>query len=101
MKAILLLTVLFGAITASAKNGGNQPMTPDRFLEESIEYSIAMTKMTGAVVASVSTQSVDADTMIVAVSATNGSLYSYECNIVDDFSNGGTVVKKDVLCTAY
>lgn len=100
MKSVLFLAVLAVCGATFAKGGGDQPMTPARFLEESIEYSVMLAQNTGATVTAVNTQSVDADTMNVFVTTGAGSVLNFECNIVDDYSHGGTVVKKDVLCNA-
>jgi hypothetical protein len=100
MKLLILSLITAVSAMAYAKGGGDQPMTPERFINESIEYSISLAKLSGASVVSVSTQAIDAETMNVVVLTSDGTALSYQCNLVDDFSKGGTVVKKDVRCSA-
>lgn len=100
MKLLILSLITAVSAMAYAKGGGDQPMTPERFIHESIEYSIALAKLSGATVVSVSTQAIDAETMNVVVVTAYGTGLNYQCKIVDDFSHGGTVLKKDVRCAA-
>jgi hypothetical protein len=100
MKLLILSLITAASTMAFAEGGGDQPMTPESFIHESIEYSISLAKLSGASVVSVSTQAIDADTMNVVVLTADCTDLTYQCSLVDDFSKGGTVVQKDVRCSA-
>jgi len=101
MKVLLITLITAVSAFAYAKNGGNAPMTPDRFMHESIEHSTVMAKASGAgVIVSSNAQFIDSETINVSLTGDGGSVYTYQCVLVDDFSKGGTVVKKDVRCAS-
>lgn len=101
MKAVLFALITVVSVFASAKNGGAKPMTPERFMHESIEYSTALAMNAGAgSVLSSNAQFIDSETINVVLTGSNGASYSFQCVLVDDFSKGGTIVKKDVRCAA-
>lgn len=98
MKSILTVLIVIMGATAFAKGGGTKPMTPSRFLTESVEYSVLLAQANGAILA-VAADVVDTANITVVVTQAQGDK-NYLCKLVDDFSNGGTVVKKDVFCAA-
>lgn len=101
MKALLLVLITAVSTMAFAKGGGNQPMTPERFMEESIEYSILLAKTAGAgTISATNSQFINDETINVTLTDVGGGNFSFQCLLVDDFSKGGTVVKKDVRCSA-
>lgn len=102
MKQTLIFALLTIASTfAVAKGGGSKPMTPERFIHESIEDSMVLAKNSGAgTILFTSATVVDTETVTISINDTLGGAFEFQCVLVDDVSQSGTVVKKDVRCLA-
>lgn len=108
-KLIIIAALLSTSLTANASGGGNRPGRDQAlknsmagFASESIEHSIRLLnrtnpslrdQVTGAQVEILSEQ--DAT---VTIDLNDGSVLTYNCLRFDDWSRGGTVLKKEVVC---
>lgn len=109
-KILLVLTVLGLTQAALAKGGGNNPgklafkNSQAGFVSESAEHSLQMFVRANSVlkdsVQNVTVVSQTPDDSVVTISLNDGSAVTYTCLRFDDWSNGGTVLKKEVVCRA-
>lgn len=102
MKTVLLALITTASIFAYAKGGGgSKPMTPERFIHEAMETGLFLAKNAGAgTIIQTSTDLVAPDTLNVVIVDANTAMYSYQCILIDDISQSGTVVKKEAHCSA-
>lgn len=110
MKTLLLtiLTLMF-AQNAFAKGGVKSPQemalrnSAAGFAHESLEHATRILNATtpDAIhqVIGASIQLISATDSVVSIQLSDGTLASYNCLMVQDFSKGGTVVKNEARCT--
>lgn len=105
---ILILSIVSLSQVALAKKGGSDPAklayknSQAGFVSESLENSLRqLTSVNTQMSDMVEDASVVSKTLndsVVTISLNDGSAISFTCQRIDDLSNGGTVVKKDVIC---
>lgn len=107
MKKLITITALLTlAFSAQARRDGdtNQAFknTMAGFASESIEHSLELmvrqAPATAAQVVSTNVQILTQDDSIVVVGLADGSELTYNCLRFDEWSRGGTVHKKEVIC---
>jgi hypothetical protein len=102
MKVLLITLITVVSAMAHAKGGGNQPMTPEKFMHDSVEHSLLLAKNAGAgMITATNAQAIDTETINVTFTSEDGATFSYQCILVDEISKGGTVMKKDVRCASF
>lgn len=111
MKKVLLTLMVLGLTQmAAAKGGGNTPEklnfknSQAGFVAESLEHSLRLFVTTNDamkdLVQDASIVSETPDSSVVTLSLSDGSAVTYTCNRMDHWSQGGTVLKKEVICAA-
>lgn len=99
-KTLLLVLITSVSIFAYGKGGGSKPMTAERFIHESLEDSMFLAKNAGAgAILFTSTELVAQETLTVTITDTTEKSFVYQCILVDDISQSGTVVKKEPRCS--
>jgi|GEM_PF-4737172 len=105
-KLILIATLLTTGLSANASRGGDRNLTLKNsmagFASESIEHSMELLYRTNP---AIKDQVTGADVQILSeadstvnVELTDGSVITYSCLRFDDWSRGGTILKKEVVC---
>ncbi|MCC6138866.1 MAG: hypothetical protein IT287_09545, partial [Bdellovibrionaceae bacterium] len=87
MKFVLLALITAVSTMAYAKGGGAKPMTPERFMHESMEYSMVLAGNAGAgSITASSSQFINDETINVTLTDVNGGSFSFQCVLVDELS---------------
>ena len=104
--AMVTLLLILSAISAHAKGGGNKNpslATSAGFIAESVETSIqrlTLIDSVGSENAMIGVQAIKtvSGNIEVSIQMQDGSTKIYNCELFDDVSKNGTIVKKDVRC---
>ncbi len=105
-KLVLALTIMSLSQFAFAKGGGNlvfknsQAGFVSESLEESLEHFVRVNPAMKDMVQNATVVSQTPDDSVVTISMDDGSAITYTCVRFDDWSKGGTVLKKEVVCRA-
>lgn len=105
-KFILIAALLTAAISTQASRGGDRNLTLKNsmagFASESIEHSMRLLYRTHPTVkdqvAGANVQIISEADSTVVIELTDGSEITFNCLRFDDWSRGGTVLKKEVAC---
>ncbi len=106
MKKLMIAATLLTLSIATQARGGNANLDLKNsmagFASESIEESVRLFYRVNAglkeqvIGASVTTNTPEDSTVVIELE--DGSAFTYSCLRFDDWSNGGTVLKKEVVC---
>lgn len=105
-KLILIATLLTAGFSANAGRGEGRDLALKNsmagFATESIEHSMRLLYRTNP---AIKDQVTGADVQILSeadstvnIELTDGSILTYNCLRFDDWSRGGTILKKEVVC---
>jgi hypothetical protein len=105
-KIILIAALLTAGISTQAGRGGDRDLTLKNsmagFASESIEHSMRLLNRTNPtakdLVIGANVQSLTQADSTVIIELSGGSEITYNCLRFDDWSRGGTVLKKEVVC---
>jgi hypothetical protein len=102
MKSKLLAAAILLTATSAFARGGAGITNASEFLHESIEHSIRKIALSNPAVSTnlsgVSAAAIDADSVAVELTLSSGEAFTLNCELVDEWSRGGTVLKKEVVC---